>query len=195
MIIKMNNWFCAFRKAEGGVAAIEMAFILPLMLLLYFGLLDVTGLVSFNRKISSVASAVGDLVGQNRNTILKTDITDYFHVSSLIMDPTPDSKVTVNVYGFRNTAGTVSQIWKVTNGKGPGCAAITASATMLPLMTAGNDLVVSQACMTYTPYVATFMGTKILGATSFAVKQAVTLRPRASLKLDCYATTVGGAAC
>ena len=59
---------------------------------------------------------------------------------------------------------------------------------MSGLMTAGNDLVVAQSCMTYTPYVATFMGTKIIGKTSFKIEQTIMVRPRSSAKLDCYTT-------
>ena len=111
-----------FCRAETGVAAIEMAFILPFLLFLYFGLLDLTGYVSFNRKVTSVASAMGDLAGQSRNTILKSEIADYMNAANLIMKPTPANKVTINMFGFRNVAGTVVQVWKTGNGTGPGCS-------------------------------------------------------------------------
>ena len=184
-----------FWHADGGVAAIEMSFILPFLLLLYFGLLDLTGLVSFNRKITSVASAIGDLAGQNRNTLLKADITDYMFATDLIMKPTPSSKVTVRVFGYRMSGGVATQIWKTNNGKGPGCSSTPSTTEMVPLMAAGNDLVVTQACMKFEPYVATFLGDKILGATSFNVEQTVMVRPRSALQLTCYATVVGGAVC
>ena len=165
-----------------------MAFVLPFLLFVYFGLLDLTGYVSFNRKITSVASALGDLTGQSRNTIIKSEISDFMYSVNLIMKPTPANKVSVNLYGFRNVSGTVVQVWKTGNGAGPGCATTPQKTKMASLMTAGNDLVVAQACMTYTPYVATFMGQKIMGKTSFSVEQIVMVRPRSSLKLDCYTT-------
>jgi Flp pilus assembly protein TadG len=186
--------FKTFRKAETGAAAVEMAFVLPFMLLLYFGLVDLTGLISFNRKITAVASSTADLVGQNQGTVLEGSITDYFKVSGLIMNPTPDSAVKVRVFVYRDVGGTVTQMWTKDNGKGPGCANAPNVATMKPLMTAGNDLIVAQACMKYEPYVANFMGTSVLGKTQFDVEQIVTLRPRATLTMNCL-QSAGGAAC
>jgi hypothetical protein len=59
---------------------------------------------------------------------------------------------------------------------------------MAPLMAAGNDLVVSMACYRFTPYVATFMGDKLLGSTTLKVEQTIMVRPRSTSKLDCYTT-------
>ncbi len=184
-----------FWRAESGVAAIEMSFILPFLLLLYFGLLDLTGLVSFNRKITAVASSVADITSQNRNSVLKTNISDYMYANDMIMKPTPPSKVTVKVLGYRKSGSTISMVWQTSNGVGPGCSTLPNTAEMTALMAAGNDLIVTQACMLYVPYVATFLGDKILGKTSFKVEQTVMVRPRPALQLNCYATTVGGALC
>jgi hypothetical protein len=60
-------------------------------------------------------------------------------------------------------------------------------------MSAGNDLVVAQTCMTYVPWVATFLGKNLLGDTFFNVEQAVVVRPRSTLILDCK--TAGGVTC
>ncbi len=184
----------SYLRADSGVAAIEMAFILPFLLLLYFGLVDLTGLISFNRKITSVASATADLVGQNSTTVVKTDVEDYFKVVKLIMSPTPDTDIKVTVFNYRLEGTTVTLKWKIDNGKGSACTGAPSTTGMATLMTAGNDLIVAQACMDYTPYVATFMGNNILGSTKFDVEQIVTLRPRASLQLNCTLVS-GGAAC
>lgn len=175
----------SYLRADTGIAAIEMAFIMPFMLLLYFGLVDLTGLISLNRKITSVASATADLVGQNSTTVTKTNIEDYFKVVKLIMNPIPEDNVKVTVYNYRLDGTEVKLTWKLDNGKGTACAGAPSTTGMNLLMTAGNDLLVAQTCTDYTPYVATFMGTSILGKTVFDVEQIVTLRPRASLQLNC----------
>ena len=54
-----------FRRDRRGVAAVEFAMILPVMVALYLGLVDVTQILSASRKASGVASAVGDLVAQS----------------------------------------------------------------------------------------------------------------------------------
>jgi Flp pilus assembly protein TadG len=186
--------FTSYLNAQSGVAAIEFAFILPVMLLLYFGMMDLTTLVVNNRKVTTVASAVADLTAQSRTTILKAQVDDYMRVANLILNPMPDDGVSVRVYGYRNSGGTPSLIWQTSNGSGPGCSAAPSTAGYGDLMTAGNDLIVAQACMTYEPYVATFLGAEILGATFFNVEQAVVVRPRSTLVLTCLVAS-GGANC
>jgi Flp pilus assembly protein TadG len=181
-----KNLFRKFSKSDTGLAGIEFAFILPLMVLLYFGLMDVTGLINFNRKITAAASITAGLVGQERNAVLKAKIQDIYNATAMVMAPTPMSNVHIDVYGFRNVSGTITQIWKTDNGQGPSCGGAPSTSTMASLMAAGNDVVVARTCYTYTPYVATFLGTNILGATSFLVKATQSDRPRSSLQLTCY---------
>lgn len=178
-----------YSKSERGTAAIETAFILPGMLALYFGLVDVTALISFNRKVTASASIMADLVAQERTAVLKAKIVDEYNAVAMVMSPTPMSDVHVDIYGFRNVSGTITQIWKTTNGQGPSCGAVSTS-NMNTLMSAGNDVVVAKVCKQYTPYVATFMGSNILGATTFLVSQTISVRPRSSLQLTCYNATV-----
>jgi Flp pilus assembly protein TadG len=189
----MTRLFKTFSRADQGVAAIEMAFILPFMLILFFGLIDLTGLISYNRKVTAIASATADLVGQNRTTVLKTDIVDYFKVAGLILNPIPESDVKVRVFGFRKTGATVNKIWQIDNGMGSACSSEPTTTGMLPLMVAGNDLVVAQTCAKYKTFVGEIVGVKILGDTNFKVEQEITLRPRASLTLDCKMTATGSA--
>jgi Flp pilus assembly protein TadG len=196
----MKNARYRFMQDNRGAAAIEMAMIFPFMLLLYFGMADLTGLVSLNRKITYSADVIGDLVTRNNATILKSEITDFYNATDLVMMPTPSANVRVELFAYRNTgtasAPVIAQTWSTNNGKGSSCGAAPTTSSMASLMGSGNDLVVARVCTTYTPYVATFLGQNILGATSFNVSKMITRRPRSSLKLDCYQTTVAaGTAC
>lgn len=186
--------FKSYLNAQAGVAAIEFAFILPVMLLLYFGMLDLTSLVVNNRKVTTVASAVADLTAQSRSTVLKSQVTDYMNVSNLVLNPAPAGGVTVRVFGYRASGGAATKIWQTSNGSGPGCSSEPDTSGFGSLMTAGNDLVVAQACMTFVPYIANFLGKSILGDTSFDLGQEVVVRPRSTLTLKCEVTS-GGASC
>ena len=180
----------AFLKNTKGVAAIEMAFIMPFMLLLYFGLVDITVLISMNRKITAAASTTADLVTQQRSAVLKSYIDDTYNATAMIVAPTSASEVRVELFGFRNVSGTITKIWQTNNGLGPSCGAVPGTTTMASLMTAGNDVVVARTCMNFTPAVATFMGTNIVGATTFLLNQSISVRPRSTLQLNCFQTTV-----
>ena len=198
----MKSTFRNFLRETKGVAAIEVALVMPFMFLLYFGLFDLTALISVNRKVTYSASVVVDLVAQNKTSILKADIQNYYNASDMIMVPIPSATVRVEVFGYKISGSTISQVWKTDNAKGSSCGAAPSTAAMAPLMVAGNDLVVARVCTTYTPYAGNFrinaagFGTyKILGATSFLVGESITERPRSTSQLTCYETAVGGAVC
>lgn len=189
---------CKFKKFTGetrGIAAIEFALIMPFMLLIYFGLFDIVSLVSVNRKVTYAASVVADLVAQNKTSVLKSTIQNYFNASNMVMAPMPTNVVRVEVFGFRKSGSTISQIWKVDNGQSSSCGAAPSTAAMDPLMFAGNDLVVARVCTTYEVYAANFLGHSIVNSSSFKIGESITQRPRSTLKLTCYNTTVGGAVC
>ncbi len=180
----MISKFISFWRDSRGVAAIETAFILPFLLILFFGLVDLTQLISLNRKITYAASVVGDLVTQNDATVAAAAFTDYFEAAELVLKPTPIADVRVEIYQFRNIDGTITNQWSRQSAGGAGCG-MPSTAGFANLMTDGNDVVVAAVCTTYTPFMATFMGTMILGATSFAMSEEIALRPRQSATLDC----------
>jgi Flp pilus assembly protein TadG len=203
----MKTTIQKFLKDQKGVAAIEMAFIYPFMILLYFGLVDITGFISFNRKVTSAASLTADLVSQRNISVLKPEVDDMYNAVAMIMSPTPMANVRVDVLGLKYNGTDVTQNWMTSNTTGPVCPAITAAALTssykdlmsvvvtpavgaTPAVIKYNDLVVARVCMTYTPYVAQFMGNSVLGADSYAVNSSVAMRPRSSLTLTCYTTTV-----
>lgn len=190
----MKN-FCRFLRADKGIAAIEMAFIMPFMLLIYFGMMDVTSLVTFNRKVTAAASTIGDLVAAQRTNILLAQISDFYNGAYMITQPTVAADVRLELYGYRMVGGNPSLIWKTNNGNGTACTGTIDTSNMSTLMAAGNDLVVSRACIIYTPYLAAIMGNSIIGAASFNVGQTVMLRPRSTLLITCYQTVINGAVC
>lgn len=174
----------SFRRDSRGIAAIEMAFIMPFLLFLYFGLVDLTSLISLNRKVTYAASVVDDLVTQNTTTVTSSTMDDYFNAATLVMKPTSISGVRVEIYQFRNVGGVVTNQWSKKSTGGSACST-PSTAGMTNLMTDGNDIIVAIVCTTYTPYIASFMGTTILGATTFPMSEQIALRPRQSTTLAC----------
>jgi Flp pilus assembly protein TadG len=185
----------SFLHADRGIAAIEMALIMPFMLLIYFGMMDVTGLITFNRKVTAAAATMGDLVAAQRTSILLSQIADFYNGAYMIVQPTASTDVRIELYGYRLVGTTPTQMWKTNNGNGTACTGTIDTSNMANLMASGNDLVVSRTCIIYTPYLATILGNSIIGAASFNVAQTVMLRPRSTLTLTCYQTVVNGSTC
>ena len=171
-------------KDQSGVAALETAFIMPFLLFLYFGLVDLTAMISLNRKVTYASSVVADLVTQNEATVTAANIDDYFNAAALVMEPSPMTNVRVEVYQYRNVSGVITNQWRRKSVNGANCAT-PSTAGMSSLMTDGNDIIVAVLCTKYTPYIATFLGQNILGATTFTMSEQIALRPRQSSVLAC----------
>ena len=193
-LARRNLTLSRFYQSDKGSAAIESAFVLPIMLLLFLSLQDFTLLVSFNRKITATSAMIGDTISQYPNTITRAAVTDIFNSVALIMQPSPATLVRVNVYGYYLKNGAATIRWQVNNANGPTCTAPDTS-NFANLMASGNDLVVAVGCMTYTPVIASFMGKSILGGTSFLLNQSIALRPRGSLTLNCVTVSGGNTSC
>jgi Flp pilus assembly protein TadG len=181
----MNRIFSRLLRDTRGIAAIEMSFIMPVLLILYFGLVDLTSMISMNRKVTYAASVVADLVTQNETTVTAADITDYLNAAEMVMKPTPVSGVRIEVYQYHKTGSAISSQWNETSVTGTSCGGAPSTSGMTDLMTDGNDVIVARVCMTYTPYIATFLGKHVLGATSFTLSEQIALRPRQSATLAC----------
>jgi len=76
-----------FWRAEDGLAAVEFALILPIMVALYFGTVALTHAVDANGKMETVVRTVGDLVGREEDAINDTDLTDMAGAAAAIMTP------------------------------------------------------------------------------------------------------------
>jgi Flp pilus assembly pilin Flp len=88
-IANLVRWAARFRAAETGVAAVEFALILPIMLWVYIGMVEASALISMDRKIQTISGAVGDLVAREDGEITSTMLGDYVKVASGIMTPYP----------------------------------------------------------------------------------------------------------
>jgi Flp pilus assembly protein TadG len=88
-----------FRRDRRGIAAVEFAMLLPLMLTLYLGGVEVSQAVSVDRKVSLTARAVADLVAQVAQgaSINNADMSNIMNAAKAVAAPFPDSKLKVIV--------------------------------------------------------------------------------------------------
>lgn len=75
-----------FRRENSGVSAVEFAIIAPLMLIIYLGSVEVSLALSIDRKITSTASAIADLVAQD-DVITDDEIVDILNAGNAIIVP------------------------------------------------------------------------------------------------------------
>jgi TadE-like protein len=162
-----------------GVAAIEMAFIFPVMVILYIGLVDVTNLLMVNRRVTLTTSTLADLVTQTDSTISMNDIDGVFESARAIFEPMPVSGISLNLWAFRMEDGSPELQWQYTNGVTCGSAP-SGGAEMENLMDDGNDIVVGRVCY----YHDAILGS-LFSSGTFELEDELMLRPRKSTTLDC----------
>lgn len=194
-----------------GVAAVEFAIILPLMLTLYFGTAELSqGLIS-TRRSTNVASALADLVAEQAAGANLTDseMTDVFAAATTIMAPYPTTslKMTVSSVEFvtdaAKTTGFDAKIrWTITSNGGTArpCQIMTAvannsnpSPTTIPTGiypasgSAQATAIIGDVTYTYTPAIGgTFLAWSST-ATSLTFSHTAYMRPR-----NQYAITYSG---
>lgn len=77
-----------FLRNNKGVAAVEFAFIAPIMITTYFGSSELCNILLADRKVTNISAAATDLVAQALQ-ISDAEMTDIFQASSAIMEPYP----------------------------------------------------------------------------------------------------------
>lgn len=73
---------------EKGVSAVEFALIAPLMILIYFGSIELSLLMRADRRVTSTASSLGDLTAR-LTTASDSDMQELFDAATVLMSPYP----------------------------------------------------------------------------------------------------------
>jgi len=157
-----------------GLAAVEFALIVPLMLTLYFGTLETSDALTASRRVTNVAQTAADLVAQV-TTVSSSDLTDIFAASTAILTPFDTSAVKITISSVvADSSNKTTVAWSSTYN---GTARITNSAVTLPtgLTSANTSVIMAEVTYTYTSPIATFItGPIVMTETAY-------LRPRRSV--------------
>lgn len=80
-----------------GVAAVEFAFIAPILLSLYFLSMEVSQAVDVNKKVGRAGSMVGDLITQQQTLITPTDLDAIMRIGDALIQPYGRSNLGLNI--------------------------------------------------------------------------------------------------
>lgn len=83
-------------KDSAGIAALEFALFLPIMLLLFFGMLEGADLLTVNRRLAHTANTIVDLTARER-TISYSQFDDMLTGARRLLEPTDTSQLTIRV--------------------------------------------------------------------------------------------------
>lgn len=109
-----------FRRDRRGVAAVEFALVLPLMLVMYIGMAVVTVGISIDRKLTIASRALADLAAQ-RSRISDSEKDNIFAAASAVMAPySPAGAELVLFSVYIDSKGVARVCWS--DGNKPGIA-------------------------------------------------------------------------
>ena len=93
----------AFLHDRRGVAAIEFAFVAPLLMVLYFVTMEVTQAIETNKKVSRIGSMVADLVTQQSQETTKNVVEPIMQIGEAILLPYSRTRPVIEITGIEIT--------------------------------------------------------------------------------------------
>jgi Flp pilus assembly protein TadG len=150
---------------QDGIAAVEFAMLLPIMITLFFGVVETSLALLCRADVSKMASTAADLISQ-ANTLSSADLGNAYAAAGVLLYPYYDSsasgsvkptvRITSVIYDSTNatptTAGTVA--WTCTqSGSGtltPATRTVGSTVTFTqPIMTNGGSVIIAEIAYNY----------------------------------------------
>ncbi|WP_428377984.1 TadE/TadG family type IV pilus assembly protein [Lichenicoccus sp.] len=156
-----------------GVAALELALVAPLMLIMFFGVVEVTQLIRVSNKLDFASQAIENIVaGQNPATVVS--VTNAYQGGELVMAPfvgTTNLAVTVASVIF-DASGNASLAWQITEGGASAMSVATACGLAKGLGLGSDSVILVQASYSYSAI------THYILPSSYALSHVAYGRPR-----------------
>lgn len=173
----MKKLFQRFLKSTHGLAAIEFAFILPVMVIMFLGTVEVSNYVMTARRVAALASTAADLVAQE-SAVSDDDIDDVFGAISVILAPLDPQivKIAISSVVADPDGTTYRVVWSDAMGRAPRAAGSVLSTSEFPsgLISAYQGSIMVEVEYGYDPMFADFLPRKDISDTFY-------LKPRRSL--------------
>ncbi len=155
MSLRVRGLIARLVRNERGSAAVEFAVIVPIMLTLFFGMVEFSSGVAVDRKVTLVARTMSDLVSQS-SSVSDTDLTNITTTGKAIMTPYPTAplKTTVSELYVDPTTLTAKVKWS----KGSAARGLdTTVAIPTALKIGGTYLIYAEVDYKYVPTIGYVM--------------------------------------
>ncbi len=192
---RCSSLLTGFVSNRRGVAALEFALVVPLLMAMYFVTMEVSQAIEANKKVSRIADMVADLVTQQQE-IHKSELEAIMRIGESTIQPYNRSQPSITVTAIKVTdeaTPKVEVVWsrKLVNGTFSE-AELPGSVTSVPtaLKIKGSFLVRAVSTLSYEPVITWAASSKpTLGLASafdgISMQETYYLRPRMSLAIPC----------
>lgn len=174
-----------FLKARSGIAATEFALIAPIMLSMYFGMVELSQGLGHARKTTLLSRTLADLVTQSTG-VTNTDMNTIFSAASSVVAPFPTTDLAMRVTHISIDGAGVARVdWSdVKNaGSAPAYSALTRcdnANALIPqaLRSPRSFLVIADATIRHYPAIGT-----VLLPSGVTVTETMPMRPRVTQRI------------
>ena len=152
--------------------------ILPLLLLLYFGVVELTLGVMTKQRAAHTASTISDLVAQNAS-VTAAEVSDIFTVGDTVMYPYPTASLKMRVSSLTaDSNGAVTVAWSQASGMTPLAKGSTVSAPA-NVISAGGGAIMGESQYTYASAFSKVLPTPVVFSRTYYQQ------PRVSTSVTC----------
>ncbi|MGY3449962.1 TadE/TadG family type IV pilus assembly protein [Bradyrhizobium sp. USDA 4353] len=165
--------FRAFGVDRSGVAATEFAFIVPLMLVMFFGTVEFCSAIAVDRKVTLMARTLSDLTSQS-TSVGDSDMSNFFAASTGIMYPYSTTPVNATITELYVDPTTKQATVKWSKGSAPRTKDTTVGIPA-DLLVSGTYLIFSEVSYQYVPTIG-----YVMAKTGINLSDVAYTRPRQS---------------
>ena len=165
-----------------GLAAMEAALTLPVLLLLMVAAADLTQVFSANRKTTLAANTIGDLVSQKEDGVIsEAELGGIYNVAKPILMPWTDDQFGISVVTYTlDSSGNPIEKWSYSEGSITCTPPSDIQDKVKEVLSPGLDIIVTVSCMNIPAY-----STLVFSREAMQLKNFVFLRPRETDTITC----------
>lgn len=175
----------AFARNRRGIAAVEFALVVPIMLTMYLGLIELTAALGHDRKAVLLARTLADIVTQSAG-ITNGDMNTIFNAATATMAPHPVTNIAMRVTSLSiDGAGTAFVDWSDVKNIGAsnpyskyGQCRVSNDLVPLAIRSPRSWLVVSEVKIRHMPTFGTF-----IAPTGVEMVESLPMRPRVTTSI------------
>jgi len=170
-----------FARNKDGLAAMEFAFIVPIMLLLFIGVVEFSQALTIDRRVTQVASSAADLIAREKS-LTTADVEGVMQIIAHLVAPYDASrlKVTVlNVYSGITDATDTKVCWSHNHNGGVNTYADNQKYGMpAGILGKGSSAIVAEVTYDYQPLIFEYF------LSAFKMEETFYLKPRLSNSVE-----------
>jgi Flp pilus assembly protein TadG len=194
---RLRRTVMRLRDDTRGIAAVEFAMIVPLMLVMFFGTIEISSGVAVDRKITMITQTLSDLTSRY-TSVTSTDISNFAIIAKAMLTPyatTPLTSRITELYIDPST-GKARVQWSVgTNPYSVSATPVTVPAALISKTSAGaivanQYLILAEASYLYTPTVG-----YVMSKAGVTLSDVTYTRPRQSTCVIYMATSTTSTTC